>query len=301
MRGLHGAAGATIAIVKVTEAYAAASRRPVTLCDFSPPRTGDPTALQDVRLLDTDFVCVAYAPGRAVRADSLAVAAWIQRDTGKGVVCNLSPRDQNRLALQNHLLGAELLGVENVLVLQGDAFSERDRERVRAVDEYTATGLLTAIGQLNQGVDFRGSKLAAPTDICAGGAVDLGKGIEAEVKLARRKVEAGAQFLATQPIFDLADRERFYEGYRALTGGNLPIPVFWGLQVLVQDGVVFASVPQQARDQLTAGRDGVEMALELLEAFKQAGVRGIYLVPPILRGGARDYAAAGRVLATIQA
>ena len=79
------------------------------------------------------------------------------------------------------------------------------------------------------------------------------------------------------------------------------MPVFWGLQILVADGVLFSNVPAAVREQLEAGRSGVEIALEQYERMQSAGVQGIYLVAPIMKGGARDYDAAADFLARIGA
>ena len=77
------------------------------------------------------------------------------------------------------------------------------------------------------------------------------------------------------------------------------MPVFWGLQILVADGVIFSNVPQSVRDDLERGRDGVDIALEAYGRLLEFGVDGIYLVSPIMRGGARDYDAAARFMASI--
>jgi 5,10-methylenetetrahydrofolate reductase len=273
----------------------------VVLCDFSPPRSADPAAAEDARVLPADFICVAYNPGKAVRISSAVLAYLIRQSTGRDAVFNLGTRDMNKLALETLLLGARALGLENVLVVQGDPFSEQERERVKPVDDFTPTGLLSAIRDLNEGLDFRGSKLRGPVDICAGASIDLGRGIEDEARLAHRKVEAGARFFVTQPIFDVADRERFLDLYHREASTDMTLPVFWGLQVLIKDGVIFSHVPQGVRDDLERGRDGADIALELLDAYLGAGIDAIYLVPPILRGGARDYKAAGRVLEAINA
>jgi hypothetical protein len=76
--------------------------------------------------------------------------------------------------------------------------------------------------------------------------------------------------------------------------------VFYGLQILVGGGVIFSSVPEDVRRELGAGRDGVDMALEAWEQFRAAGIGAVYLVPPILRGGARDYEAARRFLKRVR-
>ncbi|MFB3092303.1 MAG: hypothetical protein ACE1ZD_03790, partial [Dehalococcoidia bacterium] len=89
---------------------------------------------------------------------------------------------------------------------------------------------------------------------------------------------------------------RFEDAYRSVAGEPLGQPVFYGLQILVGGGVIFSSVPEEARRELEAGRDGVDMALETWEQFRSVGINAVYLVPPILKGGARDYEAARRFL-----
>ena len=149
---------------------------------------------------------------------------------------------------------------------------------------------------MNQGIDYRGSRLRAPTDFCIGASIDLGRGIEREAALAHRKASSGVHFFLTQPVFSTGEITDFQRAYRAVSGGELSQPVFFGLQVLVKDGIIFSSVPERIRRDLDQGRDGTDIALELLHDFLDFGIRRIYLVPPILRGGARDYEAARRVL-----
>ena len=78
------------------------------------------------------------------------------------------------------------------------------------------------------------------------------------------------------------------------------MPVFFGLQVLEQDGIIFSTVPETVRKELEEGRSGVEIALELYQRFQEAGLNNVYLVPPIRRGGARGYAATREVLAGVR-
>ena len=206
----------------------------------------------------------------------------------------------NRLAIQSLLLGAQVLGLENVVVVQGDQFNNRDRALL-AVNGYRPTELIAAIRAMNEGLDFRGSNLREPTNFCTGATIDLGRGIDGEVELALRKVEAGADFLMSQPIFDPEDAQRFRESYERQSGGVLSIPVFWGLQILEQGGVLFSSVPDGVKAELEAGRSGVEIAVGTV--WQVPGGRAandIYLVPPIRRGGARDYGAAREFLGQVQ-
>jgi 5,10-methylenetetrahydrofolate reductase len=281
--------------MKVTDSVAEPGHGPVFICDFSPPRGADPDLLSGARqLAAADFICVAYNPGRLVRLDSVAAARHLKQSTGRDVVFNLSPRDMNRIALESKLLGAHLMGLENVLVVQGDPFTQRDG--IRAADDYTATALIAAVKRLNQGLDYRGAEIRSATDLCAGGALDLNRDLEDEVHLTHRKVEAGAEFLVSQPVFDVARIAAFTARYAAETGRPLHVPVFWGLQVLARDGVLFSTVPPDIQRDLENGRDGVDIALETYALLREQGMNTVYVVSPVLRGGARDYEAGGRFL-----
>ncbi len=286
-------------MAKVTEVYAASSG-PVVLCDCTPPRSADPTALDAVGTVGADFACVAYNPGKLPRADSVAAALAIKARTGTDVVFNLATRDMNKIAVQSRLLGAQMLGLENVVILQGDRFSPEEAERVKAVNDYTPTSLIASAAAMNDGLDYRGSRLRGATSLCIGASFDLARDLDREVALTQQKVDAGAHFLIAQPIYDLDVRHAFLEAYERSTATPLDLPVFWGLQVLDKDGIVLGNVPPEMRQQLDEGRPGVDIAIELLRQFVGDGVRGVYLVPPILRGGARDYEAARQVLASVR-
>jgi methionine synthase / methylenetetrahydrofolate reductase(NADPH) len=281
-------------MTKVTDALTSKSGDPVFICDFTAPRGADPDLLDGARHLEADFVSVAYNPGKLVRVDSVSAAYEIRQRFDRDVIFNLSPRDMNRLALESRLLGAQLLGLENVLVIQGDSLTERDA--APAVSDYNATGLMAAIANLNHGLDYRGSKLRSSCDFCIGASLDLSRGPVHEARLAHRKVEAGADFFVSQPVFDIRLMEEFLEAYEGIAGDVLHKPVFWGLQILTSNGVLFSSVPPDLIRDLENGRDGVDIALELFALFREIDIRSIYLVAPILRGGARDYEAAGRFL-----
>ena len=282
--------------MKVTEKCAINGDEAVFICDFSPPRAADTGPLEDAEGLDADFICVAYNPGKAVRVDSAMLAYSIKQHTGRDVVFNLATRDMNKLALQSHLLGAQMLGLENVVVIQGDVFSERDLSRLKDVSDFKPTELMAALEAMNQGTDFRGSKLRSPTDFCIGASIDLGRGIEREATLTHQKASSGVHFFVTQPVFSTSEIAEFLDTYKDASSIEHSQPVFFGLQVLAKDGIIFSSVPDSIKQDLDKGREGTDIALELLQKFLDFGIRRIYLVPPILRGGGRDYTAAQRVL-----
>ena len=137
---------------KVTE-KCDGSDRPVVICDFSPPRGSDPALLSGAHSVTPDFLCVAYSPGKAVRVDPAIAAYAIRQQTGRDAIFTLATRDMNRLATQNHLLGAAMLGLDNVIVVGGDAFTERDLSAVKDVRDFRPTELIAAIKSMNQGVE----------------------------------------------------------------------------------------------------------------------------------------------------
>ena len=284
-------------MVKVTELCSASTGRPAFICDYSPPRSGRAGDIPPPPA-DADFISVAYNPGRAVRVNSVALAAALQSRHHAQTIFTLATRDMNRLALQSMLLGAQVLELENVIVVAGDPFSPADN-RAATVNDYRPTDLIGAIADLNGGIDYRERRLRAPSDFCIGATVDLGRGIAAEAQLAADKVAAGAHFLITQPVFEPDDVARFRDACRVAAGNVMDVPVFYGVGLMEQDGISFASVPQPALDDLAAGRSGVDIALEVWEWLRAVGVNDCYLVPPIRRSGARDYEAAREFLAQV--
>ena len=83
-----------------------------------------------------------------------------------------------------------MLGLVNIIIVQGDLFTERDLMLAKEVNDYKPTELIAAVAALNQGVDYRGRQLGASTNYCIGASLDLGKGVKREAQLAYRKVLA---------------------------------------------------------------------------------------------------------------
>ncbi|MFQ6030986.1 MAG: methylenetetrahydrofolate reductase, partial [Dehalococcoidia bacterium] len=162
--------------MKVTERCFETTGHTTFICDFSPPRGGDPDSVVQPDV-NPDFISVAYNPGKAVRVNSAMLAASIKNIGAREVTFTLATRDMNKLALQSLLLGAQLLGLENVVVVQGDPFTQRDLQRVKDVGDFTATGLIAAIAEMNRGTDYREGRLRAPSDFCIGATLDLTRDI----------------------------------------------------------------------------------------------------------------------------
>ena len=275
----------------VTERFAQKAASPLLCCDFSPPRSGNTRFTQSAAAMDVDFLSVAYSPGQSVRMDTVAAAATLKWHLRKDVICNIATRDMNRLAIQMHLLGAQALDVENVLVVKGDDFRDGDRDTIKTVADFRPTELVAAIKQMNLGLDFRGKKLAAPTTFCVGTIIDPTREVGREAKLAAKKLAAGSDYFITQSIYDAAPARALLQRFHEETGAPLTAPVFWGINITVRDGVVFGETPAWVQRDLAQGRSGVDIALQTIHELTDAGCRAFYLVPPIHKGGKRDYAA----------
>jgi hypothetical protein len=163
---------------------------------------------------------------------------------------------------------------------------------VRSVFDFKPTELIASITAMNAGTDFKAQKLRQPTALCVGAAVDLNRPAKEEAALTIRKVEAGAQFLVTQLVFRVDQIRGWLDACQELTGRPLELPVFYGLPVLEKDSLVYGEMPDVVRRDLDAGRPGADIALEQYRAFRERGIRGFYVIPPILRTGARNYNAA---------
>jgi 5,10-methylenetetrahydrofolate reductase len=287
--------------MKVTDKCAVQGDQMVYISDFTPLKSADADdSLKYARGLDVDFICVAYNPGKAVRVASAMLAYSIKQHSERDVIFNVSTRDMNKLALQSYLLGTQMLGLDNVVVVKGDNFTDRDLEKVKGVSDFKPTELIQSMATMNMGQDYKGLKLKMPTDLCIGATIDLGRGIEPEARLTYRKVQAGAHFFLTQPVFSTEEVTTFLDAYQAVAGTKLVQPVFFGLQIFRQDGLIFSNVPQEIKQDLAKGREGTDISLEILAQLQAFGIRRIYLVPPILKGGARDYEAAQKVLEAVR-
>ena len=272
----------------------------LVICDFSPPRGSDPRLLEPASHLGADFISMAYNPGRSARVSSPLAAHWVRERSGKDVIFTLATRDMNKVATQSLLMGASLLGLENLVVVKGDSFTESDLQGVKPVDDFTPTGLIEATVEMGEGIDFRGRKLRSPSRFCVGATLDLGKEPSREMALARRKTEAGADFFLLQTLFEPARLRRFLDDYMERYGRPLEQTIFCGVQVPAPDSLSFGAVPEWVSSDLAKGRPGEQIALQLIYEYKDAGFNSIYLVPPVFRGGRRDYDAAQRVLEDLE-
>lgn len=271
-----------------------ANRAPFFICDFSPPRGAAPNGLDAAQSLGAHSLSVPYNPGKSVYANSAIAAYSLKSVTGREVAFTLATRDMNILAAQSLLLGAALLGLQNVIVVRGDDFTLAELRRTKPVHDRTTTSLIRSIAAMNEGTDFRGRALASPTDFCIGATIDTNRNLESEVSLTQRKIDAGAHFFITQPAFNTDLPLQFMDSCQPYW--DKKIPVFFGIQMIATGSRSFSTVPPSVRDALAAGVSPARIAVQTIDAFLNAGITTFYLMPPIFPGGARDYHSARQVL-----
>jgi methionine synthase I (cobalamin-dependent)/5,10-methylenetetrahydrofolate reductase len=231
-----------------------------------------------------------------VGMDALALAGALE---GHGVetIPHVTTRDANIIGLQAMLLGAwSVGGVRNVLAITGDPPSLGDHPETSGVYEVDSIGLVKILARLNQGTDWAGKNLGGATNFTIGVAVNpVAENLDEELRRFEAKVEAGAHFAMTQPIFDPEHWRKFLK----LLGGTMPIPALVGLWPLTSykqalrlnnevPGIVIPPATLHEMEQAgDAARDrGFLLARRMLDWARTArkdGIVGTYLIPPFKR------------------
>ena len=272
---------------------------PCFICDYSPPRSGVLNG-ENQPNIEAHFLSIAHSPGQSVRASSSMVASKVKSLLNQDVVFTIATRDKNHMALQSELLGAQLLGLENVIVVRGDPAKHENSTVANRTGGLPTTQVISGISNMNKGRDYRGIALDVPSDFCIGATIDLGRRFSSECNLVLRKIESGAHFFITQPVFDVPKALKLWENIESQVITRNHTPIFFGLQILERDSISFSKVPTSLLDQLQKGKSHLELAVELYETFRKAGLNNVYLVPPIKKGGTRNYQAAIEVLAKLK-
>jgi methionine synthase / methylenetetrahydrofolate reductase(NADPH) len=224
--------------------------------------------------------------------DALIFAGALEA-RGVETVPHLTTRDQNIIGLQALLLGAWTVGgVRNILAITGDPPSVGDYPETSGVYEVDSVGLVKVLHRLNQGTDWAGKTLGGATNFTIGVALNpVSDDLDAEIARFHAKVEAGAHFAMTQPLFD---PEHWYAFVKKL-GGKPPIPVCIGIWPLnsykqalrlnneVPGIVIPAPVLKCLEEAGASARDcGFELARTML-AWSRTELAGAYLIPPFKR------------------
>ncbi len=183
--------------------------------EVEPPRGADCTssiqAARGLKGIGVDAVNVTDNPMARLRMSSIAVAGLIQRETGLESVVQFTTRDRNVLGIQSDLLGASGLGLKALLCLGGDPLKIGDYPNGHQVSEVDTLGLLRIAKILNAGSDLVGNPIGTATSFAIGCAANpAARDLEVELSKLRAKIEAGATFAQTQPVFDVGALETFF-------------------------------------------------------------------------------------------
>src|SRR5947209_1676161 len=265
----------------------------VVSVELDPPKGLNPAKILEGAVLlqeaGVHYINIADSPMARVRMSCLALARLIQDHLGIETIIHFTSRDRNLMALQSELLGAHALGIRNILALTGDPLRVGDYPNTTGVWDVDSIGLIQVIRGMNEGHDAAGSSIGAHASFHIAAALNLNMTDEEtdnEIDKYRRKIEAGAQFIMTQPIYELAPLLRFLA-----RAGQPPIPLILGCIPLhssrhaeyLHNEVPGITIPEDVRSRMRAAgehghEEGLKHAQELLIAARGM-VQGVYLMP----------------------
>jgi len=178
-------------------------------------------SVKTLRDAGADLITVADSPLARTRADSIMTAARIKREAGMEVLPHLSCRDRNHIGIKAALIAGQIEHLQNILLITGDPIAQADREEYKGVFSFNAAGLIAYVRRLNE-------DLFAASPYYIGAAINPNATqFKAELARARRKIENGAQFLLSQPLFskkaiqNLAFAKKELDAY--ILAGILPV------------------------------------------------------------------------------
>jgi homocysteine S-methyltransferase len=279
----------------------------VTLVEIVPPKgINCAREIDGARLLaglGVNAINVPDSPRASARMSAQSLCIQIQQHTSIETILHYTCRDRNILSIQSDLLGASSIGLHNILCLTGDPPKLGNYPDATAVFDVDAIGLVNIVHRLNHGLDIGANSIGASTNLTIGVAANPGvPDIENELRRFRYKVEAGAEYAITQPVFDLRLLEVFLERIREfripVIAGIWPLTSLRNAEFMKND--LRVSMPEeimlrmaQADTPDAARKEGVIIAQEMLEAVRPL-VQGVQVSAPFGR-----YAVAAEVIANV--
>jgi methionine synthase / methylenetetrahydrofolate reductase(NADPH) len=267
----------------------------VTSVEIVPPKGCDPaTMLESVRQLKEagiDAVNIPDGPRAQSRMGALGTAILIQQNVpGIEPVVHYCCRDRNLLGMMSDLLGAAGLGIRNLLIITGDPPKMGPYPEATAVFDVDSIGLTNMVFRLNHGLDLGGNPIGKPTSFLIGVGVNpCAVDLDHEIRRFEWKVDAGAQFAVTQPVFDYDQLENFLKRIE-----HCRIPIIAGIWPLVSyrnaeflsNEVPGISVPEYVLERMrktegqeAARQEGLTIAREMLQRVRPL-VQGVQVSAP---------------------
>lgn len=267
------------------------SRKFVISVELDPPKGTNPKKLirvaGELKAAGADAVNIADSPMARVRMSCLALAFLIKANVDIDIVLHCTTRDRNLMGLQSDLLGAHAVGIRDILALTGDPPSLGDYPNATAVYDVDSIGLVGIISKLNSGYDFSGNSIGKPTQFSIGVAANpTAPDFQLEMDRLQCKINAGGQYIFTQPMYDLDTINGFLDRM-----SKNPLPIILGILPLVSykhaefmhhevPGII---VPEDIRLRMKKAGDksaaeGAAIAMDIIDKIK-GSVAGLYLMP----------------------
>jgi methionine synthase I (cobalamin-dependent)/5,10-methylenetetrahydrofolate reductase len=268
----------------------------VTMVEIVPPKGIDCSKEIDgaaqLHRLGVDAINVPDSPRASARMSAQSLCVQIQQHVGIETILHYTCRDRNVLSIQSDLLGASSIGLKNILCLTGDPPKLGNYPNATAVFDVDAIGLVNVVHNLNYGLDIGKNSIGESTGFTISVAANPGvQDMDQEVRRFAYKVEAGAEFAITQPVFDLRVLEEFLrriEGFRIpVIAGIWPLTSLRNAEFMKND--LRVSMPDDIMARMAAvttpeaGRaEGVKIAQEML-AEARPMVQGVQVSAPFGR------------------
>jgi homocysteine S-methyltransferase len=281
----------------------------VTLVEIVPPKGIDCSkelnGAAELHKLGVDAINVPDSPRASARMSAQSLCVQIQQNVGIETILHYTCRDRNVLSIQSDLLGASSIGLKNILCLTGDPPKLGNYPDATAVFDVDAIGLVNIVRNLNCGLDIGKNSIGESTGFTVAVAANPGvPDIDQEVRRFAYKVEAGAEYAITQPVFDLRLLEAFLkriEGFRIpVIAGIWPLTSLRNAEFMKND--LRVSMPEEIMARMGAATspevaraEGVKIAQEML-AEARPMVQGVQVSAPFGK-----YAAAAQVLGLMEA
>ena len=263
--------------------------------EITPPRSVDLTPMlekvQKCKDVGVDAINIPDGPRASARISPMVAGVMIEQKIGIEVILHYCCRDRNLIGMQSDILGGYAAGIKNYLVITGDPPKLGNYPQATAVFDVDAVGLTKVIHNLNRGEDIAGNEINPPTSILIGvGANPCAINFENEIKHFYNKIDAGAEYVMTQPVFDADTLLRFID----ITSKYKQIPVVAGIWPLVslknalflKNEVPGVEIPDRIIERMEKANtkeDALKIGIEIAHEIKQkidSSVQGYQISAP---------------------
>ena len=263
--------------------------------EITPPRSVDLTPMlekvQKCKDVGVDAINIPDGPRASARISPMVAGVMIEQQIGMEVILHYCCRDRNLIGMQSDILGGYAAGIKNYLVITGDPPKLGNYPQATAVFDVDAVGLTKVIHNLNRGEDIAGNEINPPTSILIGvGANPCAINLENEIKHFYNKIDAGAEYVMTQPVFDADTLLRFMD----ITSKYKQIPVVAGIWPLVslknalflKNEVPGVEIPDRIIERMEKANtkeDALKIGIEIAHEIKQkidSSVQGYQISAP---------------------